>query len=161
MNTPIPCIKQKSRQRGLAAVETVIILPILLLLMLATAELGRAFYLSNSLAKMVRDGTRYMSANATKGDTGIIDPTDADYINAEIVTKNLIVYGTPGGTGNVLLPGFSAADVTVSIVDPIHIQVNAVYNFTPIFATIPTFGLSAQNIQINFPLTATLIMRAL
>ena len=160
MNTPIPCIKQKSRQRGLAAVETVIILPILLLLMLGTAELGRAFYLSNSLAKMVRDGARHMSANATKGDTGIIDPTDADYINAESVTKNLIVYGTPGGTGNVLLPDFLTADVTVTVVDPVHVQVSAVYNFTPIFATIPTFGFGAD-IQINFPLTATVTMRAL
>ena len=160
MNTPILYIKQKSRQRGLAAVETVIILPILLLLMLATAELGRAFYLSNSLAKMVRDGARHISANATKGDSGIIDPTDADYINAESVTKNLIVYGTPTGTGNVLLPGFLTTDVTVTVVDPVHVQVNAVYNFTPIFAAIPTFGFGAD-ILINFPLTASVTMRAL
>ncbi|MEJ2115423.1 MAG: pilus assembly protein, partial [Gammaproteobacteria bacterium] len=67
--------KFNSHQGGLAAVEFVVILPILLLLMLASAELGRAFYQYNTLTKTVRDGARYLADNSLIGTTGLIDIT--------------------------------------------------------------------------------------
>ncbi|MEN8132002.1 MAG: TadE/TadG family type IV pilus assembly protein [Pseudomonadota bacterium] len=149
-------IQHGGRQRGLAAVEFAIILPLMLLLILATAELGRAFYLSNTLAKSVRDGARYVADNAIEGTTGQID-LDGTLVSE---TRNIVLYGSIGG-GTPLLQDFAPGDIAVTQVDVIHVQVSASYNFTPIFNRIPTFGLGAGDIELNFPLQATVTMRAL
>ena len=51
----------RHRQRGLAIVEFAIVLPLLLLLSLATTELGRALYQQDTLNKAVRDGARHLA----------------------------------------------------------------------------------------------------
>ena len=56
--------KTVKRQKGVAALELAIAVPVLLLLLLASAELGRAFYQYNTLTKSVRDGARYLSENS-------------------------------------------------------------------------------------------------
>ena len=153
-------LKTPSRQRGLAAVEAAIVLPVLLLLLLATGELGRAFYQYNTLTKAVRDGARYVSEKATDGLTGLIaDPIDTAALTA---TKNLVVYGNPAGTGDALLEGLAIADVTVTAVDSTHVQVRATYAYRPIFASgLPDFGFGSGPVGTNFNFQATTTMRAL
>ena len=51
----------KRGQRGIAAIEMVITLPVLLLLLVGMAELGRAFYQYNTLTKSIRAGIRGIS----------------------------------------------------------------------------------------------------
>ena len=51
------------RQRGLVVVELAITLPLIILIMFATAELGRAFYQHATLTKAVEAGTRYYASN--------------------------------------------------------------------------------------------------
>jgi Flp pilus assembly protein TadG len=147
-------------QQGLAAVEATIVLPILLLLMLATAEFGRAFYQYNSLTKAVRDGARYLSENATDGITGVIaDPLDTAAVTR---TKNLVVYGNPAGTGDALLEGLGIEQVTITPVDVAHVEVRANYTYRPIFASgLPDFGFGSGSIGTNFTFQATSTMRAL
>lgn len=149
--------KLGTRQHGLAATEFAVILPVMLLLMLGTAELGRAFYLNNVLTKAARDGARYLATHAIDGTTGVIDITT----ELETATKNLVIYGDTK-TGTPLLENFTPADVTITpLVDAVHVQLSAVYNFTPIFSRIPTFGLGSGDIQLNYPLRASITVRAL
>jgi hypothetical protein len=148
--------KLVTRQHGLAATEFAVILPVMLLLMLGTAELGRAFYLNNALTKAARDGARYLATNAIDGTTGVIDITT----EVETTTKNLVIYGDPK-TGTPLLENFTPADITITPFDAVHVQLSAVYNFTPLFSRIPTFGLGSGDIQLNYPLRTSITMRAL
>jgi Flp pilus assembly protein TadG len=144
------------RERGLAAVEFAILLPLVLLIMLATAELGRALYQYNTLTKAVRDGARYLSSVAIIGGTGVIG-LDADKVAD---TRNLVIYGNTGGTGTPLLPGLAPGQITVTVPDPLQVQVQAAYPYQSIFATLPGFGLMSD-IGTAWTLTAATTMRAL
>ena len=53
--------------RGIAMVEFVIVLPICLILLMATAEFGRAFMQYNTLTKAVRDDVPYDNIRPSKG----------------------------------------------------------------------------------------------
>jgi len=48
-----------SFERGQALVETALVLPLLLLLIVGLFDIGRAIWLSNTLATAVREGSRY------------------------------------------------------------------------------------------------------
>jgi Flp pilus assembly protein TadG len=64
--------KSIARHRGAVLVEMVIVTPVLLFIMMATAELTRAFIDHNTLTKAVRTGVRYVAANAFQGTTGVV-----------------------------------------------------------------------------------------
>lgn len=51
-------------ERGQALVEFALVIPILMLLVCGLVDLGRAVYVSNSLAEAARDGARYGSVQA-------------------------------------------------------------------------------------------------
>ncbi len=148
------------RQQGMAIVEITLVLPLLLLLLLAVSEVGRILYQYNTLTQAQRDGARYLAMEAIKGSTGVIELDYATGENADL-TRNLIVYGNTAGTGVPLLEGLSTTDITLSVVNPTHIRVDVVYNFTPIWdITLPTFGYGAA-IDLSFPLRSSIVMRAL
>ena len=144
-------------QRGAAIVEFTVALPLLLFLMLATAELGRALFHYNALNKAVQSGTRYAAANALLGSTGTIAITDR--LRAEI--GNVVVYGNTSGAGATRLPGLSTADVTVTNAGGGMVSVTTVWTYRPMLASeLTTFGLTAP-IQMRIPLRASVMMRAL
>jgi Flp pilus assembly protein TadG len=151
------------RQRGIMTVEFIIVAPLLMLLLIAVSEFGHALYQYNTLTKSVRDGARYLAANAISGSTVIIiDSTDIED------TENLVVYGTTANTGSPILPGLATSHVTVSClgggtacpgVD--HIVVAAQYPYRSIMgATLAMFGYGAD-ISLGITLTSTITMRAL
>jgi Flp pilus assembly protein TadG len=55
---------RRDRSRGQSLVEFAFTLPILLLLIFGLIDLGRAVFISNSLAEAARDGARYGSVQA-------------------------------------------------------------------------------------------------
>jgi len=144
------------QQRGIATVEFAICVPVLLLLMLATAELGRAMFQYNTLIKAVRDGARYAASAATSSQRIVVITTQ---VRNE--TRNLVVTGNVGGTGAPLLTGLTVNNVTLNNVGNGFISVSATYTYTPILAaTLPTFGYGpAINLSMTFP--ATVVMRVL
>ncbi len=83
-----------SRTKGVAIVEFIIVLPICLILIIATAEFGRVFMQYNTLTKSVRDGVRYVATNALVGSTGVVTINGA----VQAQTQNLVVYGNTAGT---------------------------------------------------------------
>lgn len=144
------------RQRGIATVEFAIVAPVLLLLMLATAELGRAFYTYNTLTKAVRDGARYASIAALNA-AKIIDLT----AQKQSDTKNVVVYGNTTPSGQPVLQGLSTGQVSVDAPDAVHVQVSAAFPYAPLFAAgIPTFGFGSD-ISMSFTMSASVTMRAL
>lgn len=153
-----------SRQRGLAIIEMVISLPFLLLLLLATAEFGRAFYEYNTLTKSARDGVRYAAEYALDGTKKInLDQMQANGRTLRDNIKSLVAFGTTDSSGTSLLANLDPADIQVSVgPDPVHVQVLATYTYRSTFGgRIPTFGLGGGDIDSNLTLRARAIMRAL
>ena len=100
--------------RAQALVETALVLPLLLLLIVGLFDVGRAIWLSNTLATAVREGTRYgivhgaLSASPTGPGAASYTPPDTDTaITAQVrnyasgVPNNLTVQSTwPDGNAN-------------------------------------------------------------
>jgi Flp pilus assembly protein TadG len=86
-----------SRQTGVALIEFAFVLPLLLVLSLTAAELGRAVYRYNTTAKVVRDAVRYLSVQ-----------TPGTHLTE---ARNLVVYGNPAGTGALLDSALTEANV--------------------------------------------------
>lgn len=144
-------------QQGVAMVEFAIALPLLLLLLLGVAELGRMLYQYNNLLQADRDAVRYLAGEAWNAALGQveIDPV------VEAITKNIAVYGVPvPQAGKEVVPGLTTASVTVSTVGTEHVQVSISYQFQPVIGSgLP--ALIGNAIPLNFPLVATTVMRGL
>jgi hypothetical protein len=148
--------KPSNRQRGVATVEVAITLPLLMLLLLATAEVGRALFQYNTLTKALRDSALYVSG-ARPGSTGVFNLTD----EIRDAGQRLVVYGNGAGTGPTLLQGLAPSDVTIADSGGGYITVSAVYNFTPMLGPeLQTFGV-VDPISLAIPLRAAVVMRVL
>ena len=131
-------------QRGLVVVELAITLPLIVLIMFATAELGRAFFQYTTLTKAVEAGTRYYSSDQTVGTDKITD---------------VVVYGTPKGGGDGRKPVLPNNPINVTVDTDVDgdVRVTANYKFEPMLgAKLPIFGEIA-----GFTMTVSHTMRAL
>jgi Flp pilus assembly protein TadG len=91
-------------ERGVQLIETAIVIPILLVLFAGVAEFGRYFYEYTTLAKASRLGARYLASKSVTSEI-------ADY---KTLAKNIVVYGNAAGTGEPILDGLSADNVSVT-----------------------------------------------
>ena len=80
------------REDGSSIIELAVIFPILLLLFVATAELGRLFYTYTTLAKATKAGARYLSYQR---DVRSADP--AKVAAVKLRAQNLVVCGDVTG----------------------------------------------------------------
>ena len=148
--------RQAQRQRGIVAVETVIVLPVVLFLLLAVAELGNAILQYNVLTRAVRDSARYVSKVAAEESEGVINLTAAKITTA----RNLAVYGTTV-PGTAVLPGLTPGNITVAVVNTNDVSVSARYQYQPLFAgNIPAL-VGDGNAGGAFTMNAQVIMRIL
>jgi Flp pilus assembly protein TadG len=150
------------RARGIAAVEFVISVPLLIFAALIAAELGRAFIQYDTLSYAVRSGARYVSERALVA--GVINLPDD--VKAE--ARRLVVYGNVAGSGVALLPGLSAdvvppkdhisvsADAATK-----YIKVSATYPYQPIFLRLPGVGAGGGLIPTDYKLRVSVTMRAI
>lgn len=147
---------QGQRQLGVAAIEFLLVAPVLILVMLAVAELGWAFHQYQTMTRATRDGARYVASNALLGSVGII------YLKSSVVeqTSNLVVYGNVSGAGEPLLPGWSSADITVTSPDAEHVRVAARYGYIPLVGSLPAFY-GGEALALTFEMRSTVQMRAL
>ena len=146
-----------ARQRGAVLVEMALVTPILLVVMLATAEVTRGFVDHNTLTKAVRNGARYVAANAYQGTTGVIIVGAA--LRAE--TQNLVVYGTTGGPGTPVLPGLAPADVTVTDIGANNVEVSATHAFSGMLGPVLRSFHGGPDLPLVLNMQATVTMRAL
>ena len=150
--------KRPQAQRGLAMVEMVITLPLLLLLLFAIGEFGRLLFQYNSLLQGSRDAGRFVAGQAWNATLGQLD------LNATLQsqTKSVAVFGTPTNpNGNPpAVPNLTTGNVTVAAVGTDHVRVSITYTFQPVIgAALP--GFFGNAIPLGIALTSTVVMRAL
>jgi Flp pilus assembly protein TadG len=146
----------RSRQQGIAIVEFVICLPIVLFMILAVAEFGNGIRQYNALTQQVRDGARYLTVAAKTGTTGSYAVTGI--IATEV--SNLVAYGSIG-PGAPRLPGLSAANVNVQDLGDRQVSVRADYPYQPLLiGGIPNLGNTGAKSAV-FTMSAEVVMRVL
>ena len=96
--------------RGSAAAEMAFVLPLLLLIMFGSAELGNYFMNEHSLVKAVRDGARFA---ARQGYTNYTACSGSVGEPALTNTKNVVMRGYLTG-GTIITPNIQAADISVT-----------------------------------------------
>lgn len=145
-----------SRQRGLALVEFVVTAPLVLLLLLGSAEVGRALIQYATLTYAVRDATRFVTTHAINGTTGVVELTSTTITQAQ----NLAVYGLVGGTGNARLPSLQTSHVAVTDIGGSNIRVTATYPYQPMLGPILP-GLQGSSVNLGFTMVVAITMRAI
>ncbi len=127
-------------QNGIASVEFVLILPVLVVCLFGTIEIGRVLHDYHVVVKGVRDGTRYLSRVAVDCPGGV--GTVGSIVNAsdEQWAKNLTMTGSisPSFPGDYLLaawgdPG-TTLTVTVDCNDPATLE--GIYSGDPVVPSI-------------------------
>jgi hypothetical protein len=150
-------MQTRRKQRGLALVETAVVSPVILFLLLIAAEVTNAFVDHNTLTKAARDGARYVAGNALLGTTGVVN------LSAPVIlrTRNLVVYGNIAGFGSPHLPGLAIGNVQVQNAGNNNIRVTVTYAYSGILGnSLPAFGFGGDpSLALN--LSATVTMRAL
>lgn len=147
----------RTDQRGIAMAELTIVLPLMLLMILGVAEIGRALVRYNALSKSVQDGARYAAAYALVGTTASIN------IDAQLLgeIRNVVVYGNPDGVGTPILTGLAPEQISATDVGGGQLRVMASYPYQPLIgARIPNFGFGASA-DFGFTMQAAVSMRAL
>jgi hypothetical protein len=140
---------------GVAAVEFVVAVPLLIFVLLAIAELGRAFVQYDTLSYNIRNSARFVSENAIDGATGVVDVS-----GVAAAAQRLAVYGTAGGGGQPVLPGFAVGHVRVLNAGNDFIEVSAAYPYQPLIGTaLPMFRGGPE--PTVFTMRIAVIMRAI
>jgi hypothetical protein len=99
-------------QRGVATIEFALLVVPLLLMLFGVVEYGRAIYQYNTLAKSVRDATRFLTTVSPGDNPSILYPGETTYQ----VAKCLAVYGKAvcnPATDTPLAPGLSTGMVGI------------------------------------------------
>jgi hypothetical protein len=148
-------IPSKRRTQGLAMVELAIVLPLVMLLIMATAEFGRAFWQYNTLTKTVRDGARHAASGGMLGSSGVVIVTPA--LRSQV--QNLVVHGNLAGIGPPLIDGLNRGNVSLENPGGGDVLVRATYSYNPIFGFVPDFDGSGWSPFYEFE--AVVRMRAL
>ena len=141
-------IRTDKKQRGLAAVEFAIVVPVMLFLMMATAEFGRVFYHYNTLTKAVQTGARYASKPLLK--TSELTNIDADFKQR---IQNFVVYGNENGGGAAVLDGLAASNTNVAISSNVAnktITIEAQYDYDfAVLGNFPLFGFTLPTLTLK------------
>lgn len=140
----------RHRSSGLAVVEFVVTVPLLVIIGMMTVELGRAFVQYDALSYSVRNAARFVTVNAIEGTTGVVNITPAVAAQA----RNLAVYGNAAGAGRARLPLFGTDQVEVVDAGGNNIEVRAAYPYHPITgAVLPAFGADLVPLTLHISVT--------
>lgn len=132
--TPLPPL-----QRGVAAIELALMMPVLMILGFGLTELGRALYQYDTLAKSARAAARYLSVY------------ESSLATVQDQARNVAVCGAPSCAGlPALLPGLTSANVSVAV------AASGAPNFSPQLLNIQTGAgaLSMVSVTIGPPADA-------
>jgi Flp pilus assembly protein TadG len=140
---------------GTALIETVIVLPLLLIVMIGVVDFAWSLSMQATASKSMRDAARYLAMLP-----GVAACSGWASTNA----KNLAVYGNVAGTGTAVVPGWQTggADSYVSIDQdcgtncPTYVRVHAQIPLStlisvPLVVAPATLTLSSQHIERPTP----------
>lgn len=127
-------ISTRNKQHGLAALEFIIALPMLLMLAVLVIDVGRALIQYTQVNKALQNGVRYAVVD-TYG------TLDFGSIADEANIKNVVVYGTPTttGTSEPLLDHLGLDDVALTAPTGAskEVTLSASYTYVPFFSELP------------------------
>jgi Flp pilus assembly protein TadG len=115
-------------ERGVQLVEVAIVLPVLLVLLAATAEFGRYFYLYSTLSRATRTAVRHVSSK----------PFTTSY-KTEAINLALCGSTTTCSSGSEILSGLTTSNFNITSTGtstnfPTTVTVQVVnYTYTPLF----------------------------
>jgi Flp pilus assembly protein TadG len=133
-------LKKKRRTLGMAMVEMVFVLPLLILILFGIAEFGLMFQRWLSLSNAVREGARYgVDWQGTSCNSGTLTTQ---------VQNTVVAYAHTGGVP------ISAANVTVTGAcngtnTPLTVSASSPFNVNIPFATVGTVNLSYSSTMRN------------
>ena len=91
--------------KGQSLVEMALVCMIFFFLLFGILEFGRALYYYNTIVQNTRAAARWAVVN-------VLDNSDTADITS---TRNIVLYGSPTGSGSPTIPGMTAAMVNVSV----------------------------------------------
>ncbi|MFJ6001421.1 TadE/TadG family type IV pilus assembly protein [Arthrobacter sp. NPDC092385] len=100
-------------ERGAAAVELALLLPILLLLLLGIMEFGRAFNAQATLTGAAREGVRVMSISRSPSEARASAIVAGGSLNPALTAPNIAI-SVPEATSANPCPSGSTATVTIT-----------------------------------------------
>jgi Flp pilus assembly protein TadG len=136
-------------ERGTQLVELAIVLPVMVVLLAASAEFGRFFYTYQTLAKATRTGARYLMIEPAAG-------------TSDAKAKNLVVYGDASGAGTPVVSGLSNANVKVTRTGgtssfPARVTVSIEsYTYKPVFDLGKLIGNPSLSLRVNVSPSTTM-----
>ncbi len=134
-----------SQQKGIAAVEATLVLPLFLFLFLITFELGRFMMHIEVVQKQQRLAAKYLADKAELNDLDEILISEA---------QNLVVYNSLTAGTDPVIEGLSANQVSVQAIGISQILVSTNVPYTPYLANIPNFF--GSNISFNQTISASI-----
>lgn len=130
-------------ESGVQLIEVVLVMPLLLLLLAATAEFGRYFYTYSALSRATHIAARYASDK-------ILDGTNPDHRAA---AKNMAVYGLATTGTTPVITGLTTNQVTVTpngtapSYQTVTVSIN--YTYQPVFNLGNWLGGSWANVPVT------------
>jgi Flp pilus assembly protein TadG len=129
------------RDDGNSMIECAILMPILILLFVGAAEVGRLFYTYTTLAKATRLGARYISTSRLATGTA----TDRTTITTQ--AQNMVVCGaidcSAVGAPPAIVPGLTTSNVAVTL---------PTFGVNPTFARVEITGYTFHTGAFNLAL---------
>lgn len=109
----MPMKKTSQFQRGLAAIEFALLLPILLILAFAAIDFGRLLYQYDTLSKSTRDAAKYVARTVKPAANAL--PEDITAYNTTVAqAMNLALCGTIAACGgSALVDGLTATNIAI------------------------------------------------
>ena len=133
-------------QQGSAAVEFALSFVLLFSVLAGVFQFGYAYYIYNTLETAVRGASRYASLRVY--DSATATPS-AGYLSA---VRNMVVYGNPSGSGQVVAPGLTPENVSITVVmeRKIPVQITVAISSYTVNAAIRSFTL-VNKPMVTFP----------
>ena len=104
----------RASERGAAAVEFALLVPILIMILLGTMEFGRAYSAQSTLSNAAREGVRVMAINNSQSSAKAAAKNVAAVLNPGLKDENIVFkYQTTPATTPV--PTACAANVQVTV----------------------------------------------
>jgi Flp pilus assembly protein TadG len=111
-------------EQGVAGAEMALMVPLLVILMFGSFEMGHFFWSEHKVVKAVRDGSRFAARQPfTKfscSETGVLLGDGSNNADTTLITqiKNLTRTGDAAGTGTAKVRGWINTQVTVTVSCP-------------------------------------------